>query len=470
MKIITIVILLFSAVSAGKAQNRYADSIRSVLATATEPVEQFDLLNKIVEDIFTNGSGNIDYSSCVEMVRIAQQLNNDSLLAIAYNTVGNYFLLNNGDYSKALEFFFKGIPKAENAKDKRRLSSLYIDIAVVYYRLNNPDEQIKYLRKAIDNLPDPGSPLYYFMLAQTQTYMTRYFILKNNYDSALYYTTAFRETNLHLKSRVYACASQSLVGIIYEKTGDTARANLHYRNSIQRADSINYSYIKLSVKTPYINFLIKTNRITEATDQARQLMQMGIGKNNNDIKRTAAGFLRKIAEHNGNTDSAYYYSLLESALKDSVFNQNSINKIQSLVFSEQLRVIEEEGKRAEEKAKRRNNIRYALMALVIITFLILFLVLSHNFIINERLIHFLIVIALLIVFEFLNLLLHPFLEGITHHNPVLMLLALVCIAALLVPLHHRLEKWAAHKLVEKNKLIRLAVAKKTTAKTGENNS
>jgi hypothetical protein len=42
-----------------------------------------------------------------------------------------------------------------------------------------------------------------------------------------------------------------------------------------------------------------------------------------------------------------------------------------------------------------------------------------------------------------------------------MLLALVCIAALLVPLHHKLEKWATHKLVEKNKAIRLAAAKKT---------
>jgi hypothetical protein len=71
------------------------------------------------------------------------------------------------------------------------------------------------------------------------------------------------------------------------------------------------------------------------------------------------------------------------------------------------------------------------------------------------------VIALLIVFEFLNLLLHPFLEKVTHHSPVLMLLALVCIAALLVPLHHKLEKWATTKLVEKNKQIRLASAKKT---------
>ncbi len=44
---------------------------------------------------------------------------------------------------------------------------------------------------------------------------------------------------------------------------------------------------------------------------------------------------------------------------------------------------------------------------------------------------------------------------------MLMLLALVGIAALLVPLHHKLEKWATHKLVEKNKQIRLTSAKKT---------
>jgi hypothetical protein len=71
------------------------------------------------------------------------------------------------------------------------------------------------------------------------------------------------------------------------------------------------------------------------------------------------------------------------------------------------------------------------------------------------------VTALLVVFEFFNLLLHPFLQRITHHSPMLMLLALVCIAALLVPLHQKVEKWATSKLVEKNKQIRLAAAKKT---------
>jgi len=51
-----------------------------------------------------------------------------------------------------------------------------------------------------------------------------------------------------------------------------------------------------------------------------------------------------------------------------------------------------------------------------------------------------------------------------------MLVALVCIAALLVPLHHRLEKWATHKLVEKNKQVRLAAARKTIEKPEKNKS
>lgn len=84
-----------------------------------------------------------------------------------------------------------------------------------------------------------------------------------------------------------------------------------------------------------------------------------------------------------------------------------------------------------------------------------------TYLIHTKLIQFLGIVALLLVFEFLSLLLHPFLERITHHSPILMLLGLVCIAALLVPLHHKLEKWATPKLVEKNKRIRLAAAKKT---------
>ena len=53
------------------------------------------------------------------------------------------------------------------------------------------------------------------------------------------------------------------------------------------------------------------------------------------------------------------------------------------------------------------------------------------------------------------------LEDFTNHTPVIMLFLLVCLAALLIPLHHKLEKWATNKLIKKNIKVRLAKAKKT---------
>jgi hypothetical protein len=116
---------------------------------------------------------------------------------------------------------------------------------------------------------------------------------------------------------------------------------------------------------------------------------------------------------------------------------------------------------AKMVAERKQNLQYALIGIGIVILITSFLMLSRSFITNTKMIEFLGVLILLIVFEFLNLLLHPFLERITHHSPALVLLGLVCIAAMLVPAHHKLEKWATTKLVEKNKKVRLALAKKT---------
>ena len=76
------------------------------------------------------------------------------------------------------------------------------------------------------------------------------------------------------------------------------------------------------------------------------------------------------------------------------------------------------------------------------------------------------VIGLLIVFEFINLVIHPYLVNFTNDSPLLMLLILVLIAAVIVPMHHKLEQWVKHRLVEKNKAVRLAAAKRTIEKTG----
>ncbi len=172
-------------------------------------------------------------------------------------------------------------------------------------------------------------------------------------------------------------------------------------------------------------------------------------------------YLYKSFEETKQQDSVNKYFRLAMTAKDSLYSMEKMRNIETMSFREQLRRQEMEAENIKAEEDRQQNIQFILIALGIICFIILYLLLSRSFITNAKLIEFFGIVALLIVFEFLNLLLHPFLEKITHHSPVLMLMALVCIAALLVPLHHKLQKWATSKLVEKNKQIRLAAAKKT---------
>ena len=145
-----------------------------------------------------------------------------------------------------------------------------------------------------------------------------------------------------------------------------------------------------------------------------------------------------------------------------VFQQKQ-RQFQSLAFDEKLRQQEIEVAALKAKEERNHNLQYAAIALGLITFVILFLLLSHSIIANQKLIRFFGVVALLLVFEFINLYIHPYLAHATNHSPLPMLLVMVCIASLLVPIHHWMEKWITHKLVEKNNKIRLAAAKKTIA-------
>jgi hypothetical protein len=149
---------------------------------------------------------------------------------------------------------------------------------------------------------------------------------------------------------------------------------------------------------------------------------------------------------------------------DSLFNLKAIQQTQLMTFEEDARQKELAVVSAREEEERKQNIQFVLIAFGIISSIILFLLLSRSFITNAKVITFFGVLALLVVFEFLNLLLHPLLERVSNHSTLLMLSALVCIAALLIPLHHKLEKWTTEKLVEKNKAIRLAAAKRTIEK------
>ena len=136
--------------------------------------------------------------------------------------------------------------------------------------------------------------------------------------------------------------------------------------------------------------------------------------------------------------------------KDSLISEEKEKKMQTLTFNEQLRQMEIAEQKRKSVEARKRNLELSGIAIFIPSFFFIVLLLGKRKV-RSRTVEFLGVLSLLFIFEFIVLLIHPYIGSWTHESPVWMLLIFVTIAVVLVPLHHRLEKWMKEKLTTKAK-------------------
>jgi hypothetical protein len=371
-----------------------------------------------------------------------------------------------GNLEKGLEYALKGKEMAEETGNEKLLAISNALMGLTYKSLTNFPKTVNVYMAVIQLAEKANYPQAQIWAYQS---LSEVYLATNQVDSALTYAQKDYELSQRIKYNDFIGYTLINLGAIHAKLGNTAIAPGYFDMAIQESykskspKQLNWA---LTAKTKYFNGI---NHKDSAIIYAKKAIATvcNTAFESNIIK--PAQLLLDIYREN-NVDSAFKYSELYRITNDSLFNARAVLQTQLLTFEDELH----QQKSAEQKIKadeqRKQNIQFALLALGIIIFIIAFLLLSRSFITNAKLISFFGVVALLIVFEFLNLLLHPFLERVTHHSPVLMLLALVSIAALLVPLHHKLEKWATTKLIEKNKKIRLAAAKKTIEQLEKNSN
>ena len=370
-----------------------------------------------------------------------------------------------GNIEKGLGYALKGKEIAEQTDNGKLLSMSTTFLGLIYKYLGNFAKSITYYMASVQ-LAEKAN----YQQAQVLGFqnLSEIYLAINQVDSALMY--AQKEYELSLRIKYYDFFSYTLInlGAIHGKLGNPAVALGYFDMAIQESNKsksprqLNRAF---TAKAKYFNDINqKDSSIIYAKKAIAAVQNTDFASNSIKPAQLLLDIYR-----GSNVDSAFKYSELYRITNDSLFNAKAIQQTQLMTFEDEFRQQELAAEKLKAEEQRKQNIQYALLALGIITFIIFFLLLSRRFITNAKVIEFFGVIALLIVFEFLNLLLHPFLEKITNHSPVLMLLALVCIAALLVPLHHKVEKWATAKLVEKNKKIRLAAAKKTIEELEKDN-
>ncbi len=350
-------------------------------------------------------------------------------------------LWKNGKYDRALSFLLGSLKLRESINDRMGILKSSNDIGIVY---SDQSENIKALSyhfkaKAIaQSLHDKKK------LSIILSNIGNCYIKLNKIDSALIFETQAYEIQQAIKDQSTLPNTLSILGDIHYKMNHTALALDYYRLSVgyalkngdqsEIADTYN-SIAELYRKSgPIDSSIFYATGALHAAKAA--LYPEGIYNASNLLTQIYQG---------KNEHLELLYLKTAQAAKDSMFNAERIKQVQMLSFNEAARQEEISEEQHREAAARIVNLQMIGIA-IFIPFLFLVLLLLSKSRTHRKVIEFMSVISLLLVFEFITLLIHPFVQRISNHLPVLELLILVGLAAILVPLHHRLTHWLREKL------------------------
>jgi tetratricopeptide (TPR) repeat protein len=426
------------------AQNNTADSLKQLLLTEKEDTSRVMLLIQL-------GRGYI-YSKPDTTLFLAQQcltlsrhINFAKGEAESLNIIGITFWLT-GNYPKALEAFLQVLKIRESINDKEGMGKIYTNIGIIYSDQGDHKQGLAYTIKAKQIAEAMHNDM---RLSITLSNMGDFYEKLNRLDSARFYTQRAYEMAIRLNDIEGRGTTLNNLGNIHSKMDQHDIAIGYYRHSLPDFKSTNSDEGICEATLGMANSFKKTGQADSALNYARQSLSVAERGGFTKWVLDASTFLSAYFKNIRNTDSAYTYQEITIAAKDSLFSQEKSRELQNLIFTEQMRQQEMAEAAAIANEQRRKNIQMMGIGAFIPLFFGIVLFFSKRKT-KSRIIEFMGLLGLLLLFEFISLFLHPYIEDWTHHTPVFMLLILVAVASLLVPLHHRLEHWIKERLAHKH--------------------
>jgi tetratricopeptide (TPR) repeat protein len=438
------------------AQSRGVDSLKQLLQKEKQDTNRVLLLAHIGDGyLFEKPETGLAYVQ--QGLELARTIKYKKGEATCLNSLGqlNRMMAN---YTGGIRYHLEALQIFEKIKDQNGITFSYFGIAANYEDEGDYKEALLYYNKTISLAQSSHGTEGEF--GRIETNMGLCFLELGQLDSALKYEqNAYElERNSSLNALVLA-----RLGSIHTEMNNYDVALGFYRLGIPAAiansdnNALEELYIGIST------LFQKREQYDSSIYYAKKAMATAKELDDPGTTIDACSILFKNYRKNNNTDSALKYLELSAITKDTLITQDKLKQQQILILQEKNREQEIAAELKTAAEKRKQDIQFAALAIGIISFILLFLLISRSIIINAKWVRFLGVLALLVSFEFIDLIIHPYLSYYTNDSPLLMLLALVIIGALLIPLHHRIEKWVIEKMIEKNKRIRLTTAKKIIA-------
>ena len=347
------------------------------------------------------------------------------------------------NYPKALELHIERLKLEEKRKIPRNMASVLNNIGIVYFYQEEYRTALAYFSKA-DTIIQTNKveDLKYFIALNLGELYNRL----NISDSAFTYYSKSLEIAKGLNDGDLIGTSMTGLGHSYLKLGSHSNSLINYQTGISYLQEAGDDEVLCEATLGLANLYEHTGRYDSAAYYAK--MSLDIAKKDGFLAKEleAAEFLTDHYKKIKSIDRAFAYVSYVKGLNDSVNSKTRIRESQIISSNEHLRQLELEEDRRQEKKQRAEQLQMLFLAILIPTLFLLTLFLSRVNV-HIRLIRLLGVLSLLFLFEYLTLLFHPTVARLTNHTPIYEIMIFVGLAAILIPLHHRLEHWLIQKLI-----------------------
>jgi signal transduction histidine kinase len=328
-----------------------------------------DLIRRTVAITFFNPDSGIILAKAAH--DIAKKINykkgeND---ALSWYGQAYYFL---GDYPKALKIQFEALEFSREIKDSDgELNSLSF-IGLAYKDLGQYRQALEYLKSSLQvvermNNKYGGS----FELAIIgQVYQGL-----NMPDSAIYYQrkayAAYHKypTGIHLKSFILLS-----MGDAYALAQNKDSAMRFYKQAIDYATTLNDKYNLCTIYTSIAKMFLWNYQYDSAMKYANLCLQYAQSIPSKRYILEAANLLTTFYKEKNNTDSAFFYLNIATAMKDSLYGPEKFKQMQLLVLEEQQKQTAFEKKNEQY----RNRIKYLSLLSAAFVLLLLAVFLWRN--------------------------------------------------------------------------------------------
>ena len=349
-----------AGIANGLVQTGHANYFRGKFKESTENFEEAILIYKRLNDkqklsnCYTLYSRmynlQANYKAALTYLNLAldidKQLKLEQDEADCYKNIGIVYY-SKGDLSTALDFYFKALYIDIKLGNKFAAAANYNDIGAVMQNMEVYPKALEYYKKSLKIFQDSADLLAVSTLNQN---VGEVLLAQKNYDNAIVYLTkalviARRQDDKDGLSSVYTD-----LGLCYAHKNQPARALYYLTTSLKIASKYKIVYNESNTLIGFATAYNLQKNYKAAYKYALQGEKLAGKLGNLSVRANAALQLNKTLAGLGKFDEAYKYLSQYNRLKDSLNNNETIQKLTS--YNLTLNFTEKEDKLALQQGKK----------------------------------------------------------------------------------------------------------------------